>query len=37
MSRALDHAWDLLKAKDCPKCKDGKLDKAGMCKKMGCA
>jgi len=36
MSKPLNYAWDLLKAKDCPKCKDGKLDKAGMCK-MGCA
>ena len=26
---------ELMKAKDCPHCKDGKLDKAGMCK-AGC-
>tara|TARA_R100001440_G_scaffold15579_1_gene26433 strand:+ start:1104 stop:1718 length:615 start_codon:yes stop_codon:yes gene_type:complete len=27
---------ELMKAKDCPTCKDGKLDKAGMCMKAGC-
>ena len=26
----------LEKARDCPKCNDGKLDKAGNCMKMGC-